>query len=447
MFIIYDFIFFIFSLIYLPIYLLKGKFHRGFSARLGNLPLDLKLDQPIWIHAVSVGEALSIRQLVEGLRKDFGQKKFVISTVTATGNKIVRGYAQAQDFVTYLPLDFSFIVKRVISKVDPSLFILAETELWPNLIRALYLRNIPLVIVNARISDRSFNRYRLIKFLIKPVLGKINLFCCQAAVDAERLITLGASGDKVRVTGNMKFDTLDYRDLGGENIEARKKLCLDYRDKFWVAGSTHQGEEEIILGAYKELLKDYPRLRLLIAPRHPERARDIEKLLNKYRFDVVMVSQLASLPVEPANQPTSQPANQPTIFILDTIGELTHFYSIADIVFVGGSLVKKGGHNILEPTALGKPIISGPYMFNFRDIKDVFLRRNAFLLAHNQNELKEKIKYLLDNSEEAGGFILRAKEIIFSNQGATERNLEVIKDLFVSLRGVPPAAGRRSNLY
>lgn len=426
MFIIYDFIFFIFSLIYLPIYLLEGKFHRGFSARLGKGILDLELNQPIWIHAVSVGEAKSIKQLVEGLKKDFAQKKLVISTVTATGNKIIKGYAQKEDYVTYLPLDFSFIVNKVINKIDPSLFILAETELWPNLIRALYRKRIPVVIVNARISDRSFQGYRVFKFLIKPILEKINLFCCQTELDARRLIALGAPKDKVKVTGNMKFDNLDYRDSGRENIETRKRLCLDCRDKFWVAGSTHSGEEEIILDAYKELLVKFPGLRLLIAPRHPERAKDIAKIINKYGFEYIFISSLSEVTSLRRQAPQK---SEVTVFILDTIGELVWFYAAADIVFVGGSLVKKGGHNILEPAVLAKPILSGPHMFNFRDIKDIFLEKNALILVHDKDELREKIKYLLASPEAISGLVLRAKEIILFNQGATKRNLEAIREL------------------
>ena len=209
MFILYDLIFLVFTLIYLPIYLFRGKFHRGFLARLGILPKNLSLDRPVWIHAVSLGEAISTRGLVEELRKAYPHKKFALSTVTATGNKIAREISRTGDFVTYLPLDFSFTVKTVINRINPGLFIIAETEIWPNLIAHLSKKGIPIVTVNARISDSSFKGYSAIKPLIKPILNKISLFCAQADLDADRLKKLGVAADKIKVTGNMKFDQLN----------------------------------------------------------------------------------------------------------------------------------------------------------------------------------------------------------------------------------------------
>lgn len=428
--IFYDLIFFIAAIIYIPIYLFKKKFHRGFILRLGFLPRDLTLNRPIWIHAVSVGEAMAVRGLVEELRNIYPDKRFVISTVTPTGNKIAKSMASENDFVTYLPLDFSFIVKAVIDKINPGLFIIAETEIWPNLISYLYNKNIPIFVVNGRISDRSFGGYLAIKFLVRPILNKITFFCVQTQRDAERLIRLGVSGDKIRVTGNMKFDIKDYADFKKTRLpeqardytDYRLKLGLSSKEKLFIAASTHPGEEEIILGTYKELLNEFPFLRFLIAPRHPERALEIIKLIKKFDFESMRISVF--------NRQTAKPRNPQTIFILDAVGQLMSFYAISDIVFVGGSLTKIGGHNILEPASLGKPIIFGPYMFNFKDIADLFLNNNACLSVPNKAELKQSIKELLNSPYKMEELGKKAKDLIVGNQGATRRNLELIKSLW-----------------
>lgn len=419
MFIFYDLIFLIVAIFFLPIYLFRKKFHRGFLSRLGFLPKGLELDRPIWVHAVSVGEAMAIRTLVEQLRNIYPNKRFVISTVTPTGNKIAKSIARDGDFVTYLPLDFSFIVKRVIGKIDPSVFIIAETEIWPNLISYLYKKNIPIITVNGRISDSSFKDYLIIKFLLKPILNKISYFCVQTESDLNRFKSLGVQDAKIKVTGNMKFDIADYTGKKYANYtDLRKKLGLKNEDKIFIAASTHPGEEEIILNVYKELWKEFPDLNLLVAPRHPERSKDIAKIASKFGFCSKFISSL----------PSQSPACvTKSVFILDVIGQLMNFYGIADIVFVGGSLVKKGGHNILEPASLAKLIIFGPYMFNFRDIADLFLSNKAAILVNNQEEIRAKIANLLSNPSIAAGFGENARQLIQQNQGATARNIEFIR--------------------
>jgi len=418
MFIIYDFVFLLFAFVCLPLYLLKKKFHKGFLARLGMLSEGLSLDRPIWIHAVSVGEVMSIKKMLEELKLAYPGKKFVISTVTPTGNKIARGIARPSDFVTYLPLDLSFIVRPVIDKINPCLFIIAETEIWPNLISCLYKKNIPVMIVNARISERSFKGYLSVKYLLRPILEKINQFCAQSETDAQRLLCLGVNKDKLRITGNLKFDSLTLAKAG---VDYRAKLGLGAKEKLFIAASTHSGEEEIILAAYAKLKEGSPDLRLLIAPRHPERSPQVCGLVKKTGFWPLRIGSLG--------KEKSGRQEDEAVFILDTIGELIGFYAIADIVFVGGSLVKKGGHNILEPASLGKPVLFGPYMFNFRDIAGVFLKAEAALAVHNGEELKEKIEYLLGNHSKIDEMARRGRELISENQGATKRNLESIRKI------------------
>ena len=246
MFIIYDLLFLIFALVYLPVYFFRGKLNSGLLRRVGFLPAQLNLDRPIWIHAVSVGEAVAIRGLVVQLRKVYPQKKIVISTVTATGNKIAQGLVNPGDFLTYLPLDFSFIVKHVLNKINPCIFIIAETEIWPNLITGLYKMKIPVVTVNGRISDGSYGGYRAIKFFIRPILRMVKQFCVQSEADALRLQSLGVDKQNIQVTGNLKFDiNLDQvAKIDGQIY--RQKLRLTQNDKLLVCGSTHPQEEEII---------------------------------------------------------------------------------------------------------------------------------------------------------------------------------------------------------
>ena len=436
--IIYNLFYILAAIIYLPVFLWRRKFHPGFSSRLGRLPKGLNLGQPIWIHAVSVGEAKAVKGLFEELKKKYPGRNFVISTVTPTGNKIARGIAGDKDLVTYLPLDLSFIVRRVLNKVKPCLFILAETEIWPNLIQCLYQKRIPVLVVNGRISDASFKGYRLAAFLLKAILNKISLFCAQTQRDADRLICLGVLRDKIRITGNMKFDAHTYPDFKKDGAGLRVKLGIQPQEKIWVAGSSHPGEEEIVLGAHQRLLRDFPDLRLVIAPRHPDRAKDIEKISRTRGFPSIFISKLnfglsltpLPVPVLPAGKrQAGNTYNLKPVFILDTIGQLMSFYALSDIVFVGGSLVRNGGHNILEPAALGKPILFGPHMFNFSDIADLFLENKAALLVKDGEGLCLKIKQLLNSPEEIERLSGRARALVSAHQGATQKTAQIIEGL------------------
>jgi 3-deoxy-D-manno-octulosonic-acid transferase len=421
MFILYDLAFVIFAIIYLPYFLLRKKLHQGFFQRLGFLPFNLGLEQPIWIHAVSVGEARVAQALVKQLRGIYPEKRFVFSNVTTTGNRIVHSFKEGDDFVFYLPLDLSFIVRRVVRKLRPCICIIVETEIWPNLITQLKKNAVPVVLVNARISDRSFLGYRIIRPLIKPILNKIDLFCVQSSRDAQRLSVLGAKSDKLKITGNMKYDFKDYTDYKRDYTDYKLKLGLGSKERLFVAGSTHPGEEKIVLNTYKRLLNEFPDLRLLIAPRHPERAKEIERLAAKLEFQSHFISTV---------QRTTQSAKRKAIFILDTIGQLRSFYAIADIVFVGGSLIKRGGQNILEPAYFSKAILFGPYMFNFRDISELFLERAAARRVQAQEGLLREVKFLLNNPSELETMGEKARQLVLGNQGATKRNIELIKGMF-----------------
>jgi len=416
---IYDVIFSLVAIFYLPVYFFRRKFHSGFLARLGFLPKAARFHKPIWIHAVSVGEVNAITALLEELRKAYPEKQIVISTVTSTGNRMAQAMAKGEDFVTYLPLDLGFAVKSSIDRINPCFFIIVETEIWPNLLTYLHKKGIPVITVNGRISDRSFKGYLSLKFLLKPILEKVSLFCMQSPLDAERLKRLGVSQEKILVTGNMKFDSkidLDKKDKD----DYRMKLGLGPHDKLLVAGSTHACEEEIVLAAYRHLLREFPHLKLLIAPRHPERSPEIEKIVSRFGFHGIFVS------IKPRECSSCAVTS---VFILDKLGELTSFYSIADIVFVGGSLIKTGGHNILEPAFLSKPILFGPHMFNFRDIAELFLINQAAIMVGDGEELRKHIARLLNEPALGDELSRRSRRIITENQGATLKNLQFIKKL------------------
>jgi len=413
MLIIYDILLLVFALFYLPYAAFKGKFKRDFILRLRLLPKNITFKRPIWLHAVSVGEVLSSRPLLERIRRAYPDKQIVISTITSTGNKIAQGLTKDSDFVFYLPLDLSFIIKKIIKRINPVICIIMETEIWPNLICGLNQEGIPILVANARISDKSYGKYRLMRFIFKPILNKINAFCAQTATDAQRLISLGVEKNKVKITGNMKFDMaitqvkkIDYTDL----------LNLGQDDKLWVCGSTHPGEEEIILEVYKKILPEFPGLKLLIAPRHPERAQEVAELVNKNNFKPVFISQ----PQIPAPK---------TIFILDTVGQLSSLYALADVVFVGGSLVKIGGHNVIEPAYFKKAVISGPYTHNFKDIMDCFLSKGSLIVAKNGQELQNNLRLLLKDSAARIALGEKAYQLIQEQQGAADRDLEEIKAL------------------
>jgi 3-deoxy-D-manno-octulosonic-acid transferase len=432
MILIYDLLFIISVLWYLPVYAFKRKFHRGFLMRLGFLPPDIKNKlgdaRPIWLHAVSVGEVNALRLLLKGLHKEYPHTPLIISTVTPTGNAVAASIARKEDLVFYLPLDISAVVRYVVKIIRPALFIIAETEIWPNLISCLYKNKVPMAIVNARISDKSFRKYRVIKFCLAPILNKIAQFCVQTNTDALRLRELGVGDEKIMVTGNMKFDTTDYAESPSEKntgyADYRKKLGLNEDDKLFVAGSTHPGEEEKILWVYKELLKEFGNLKLLLAPRHPRRTQDIERLVLNNDFKAMPISQLGRIRLQ---------AQRTTVFILDTIGQLLPFYAISGLVFVGGSLIKKGGQNLLEPAAFAKPVLFGPYMFNFRDIARIFIENKACVLVRDREELLDGVKGLLRNPSKMTELGARARQLILQNQGATERNLECIRKIALVL--------------
>jgi len=414
---LYDLIFLLFSIIYLPYLFIKGKAHKDFKERFGFLPHKLKgfRKDAIWVHAVSVGEVLAVKSLINRLKEAFPEQRIILSTTTKTGNEMARKTFGETVLRFYFPIDFHNVVERIIDFINPLCFILVETEIWPNLILALSYRKVPVFIVNGRISDKSFRGYRLIKRVFSLTLKRIKVFLMQTDQDAERIIALGAPGERVKVTGNVKYDIEKKRDDKSQMPEVNKKdLGINESEHLLICGSTHKGEEEILLGAYKKLLEVFPSLRLLIAPRHVDRAGDIEKVCSDFGFTSCRIS-----------NPKVQPSN--AVLILDTMGELSRLYSIASVVFMGGSLIKRGGHNIVEPAAHSKPILFGPFMHNFRDMAGQFLTEGAALKVCDQLQLVSAITALIMDNAHALEMGTKACRLVTKNKGAVERIVKEIQ--------------------
>lgn len=393
------------------------KIRKGLKQRLGFLNESInkaRNENLIWAHAASVGEVVAMGNLIRAIKKECPDYDFVISTLTTTGQTMARKVIPDARAFIYFPLDFSCIAGRVLDTIKPKLFIITETELWPNFIREAKKRTIPIMVANGRISTGSFRKYKMVKFLMNRVLENIDLFIMQSRMDAERIISLGANSSTVTVTGNLKFD------VGTDILLRSANPNLQSNKLIFVAGSTHRGEEETILDVYGEIKKSYPQIVLILAPRHMQRVNEVEKLLNSRNFKFTRRSELSS---------PFQGNNLNQIILLDTIGELTHFYALAKIVFVGGSLVPVGGHNILEPASLGKGVLFGPYMDNFEEIAQSFISRGAGRVVSNREELLNSILKLLSNPEELERMGRTALEIVKAHKGAAEKSAILAKNL------------------
>lgn len=411
---LYDIFFIIFSIVYIPCLLFKGKLHREFKQKFGILPAKVgQFDRPVWIHAVSVGEAAVASKLAGEIKNNFKGVSVIISTTTKTGNEMVQKTAKgAVDAVFYYPLDISMVVSKVIRFINPRLYVMIETELWPNLLEEMKVRGIPVVLANGRISDKSFLNYKKIGSITRRILGCIDHFCMQSDKDAERIKVLGADSKKVSVTGNMKFDEELAAPLEGESF-SRVYLGFSESDKVIVAGSTHPPEEAEIISIFKELKAKYSDLRLVLAPRHVERKEAVKIYIEKAGFQYRCFSDIVNS--------TEKYAGSVDIILIDTIGHLRDLYKVATVVFVGGSIASKGGQNPIEPARLGKPVVFGPHMQNFREIADIFLENEAAMRASGVSQLKEIFDKLLIDEDSRLKIAKNATKVVNDNSGALTR--------------------------
>lgn len=428
MILLYNTLLYLYFILALPWYVLqmtrKEKYRAGLAQRLGRFPAwlfpPLRQRPRIWIHAVSVGETLAVVPLIKLLRREIPGYEIVLSTVTSTGNAVAREKAGDDATVIYFPLDFRFSVNRALDVVKPALVLLVETELWPNFISCAHRRRIPLAIINGRISDRSFPRYLKTRFIFRQLLCRIDLFSMQSAQDAERIRLIGAPPGRIKITGNMKFDT-DPPVPGMEPGKGKGALSVGIPEgkDLLVAGSTHQGEEEIILSVWHELRDTFPELMLVIAPRHPERAAPVEEICVERNIPYLLRSQLQ----------TGRQIPGDAVLVVDTMGELTQFYAVATVVFVGKSLVEGGGQNIIEPASLARPVLFGPHMENFREAVALLVQSGGGTMVHHTGELKASIAHLLSHPEEREEMGRRAAAAVATCRGATRRNVQLIKEL------------------
>jgi 3-deoxy-D-manno-octulosonic-acid transferase len=409
-------------LVGLPFYLWKGratgKYLRTFRERMGRLPVYLNLDgdRSIWIHAVSVGEVLAARPLVPALRERFPGHRVFLSTTTVTGNEVAKKSVRGLDGLFFAPFDFPHPVRRALEVVNPSLLLLVETELWPNLIHEANRRGTRVALVNGRISPRSFPRYKRVRRFLASVLAEIDLFLMQGEAHAERIREMSAPPDRVHVTGNLKFDAVET----GRPPERLARLVNagGARRPLWVAGSTVDGEEELVLSAFHRVRERVPQARLLVAPRHPERFATVPGLIEAAGFRCVRRSAL-----DPAAWTDGE------VLLLDTLGELAQLYALASVVFVGGSLVPSGGHNILEPAVAGKPVLVGPHMENFQEIADAFRSESAMLQVASADELGREVGALLLDEPRRLGLGERARGLVGRNRGAVARTADALAPL------------------
>jgi 3-deoxy-D-manno-octulosonic-acid transferase len=392
-------------------------------ARLGFDPRPRSGRRPGWIHAVSVGESIAAVPLATGLRRRYPQLPLVMTTVTETGAQVVRQRLDELVEHRYFPLDLPRAVGRVVDAIDPAFLICMETELWPNLLRRLHARGVPVMIANGRLSDRSFRRYTVVRSLLRPMLKSIQLFAMQSEEDARRIIALGAPADRVVVTGNMKHDVVTP--AADQEERWRRCLRLDAARRVWMAGSTHPGEEEAVLDAHALAREGCPDLALIVAPRHPERATEVVDLVRARGWPVVRRSALVD-PLAPDAAMIVDPPAQDTVIVLDTVGELAGLYAVADVVFVGGSLVPRGGQNLLEPARLGKAVLFGPHTGNFREAAALLLSEGGGLIVTNPAELASGLRALLADETERRRMGAAARAAAAGRQGAVGRTLDLV---------------------
>jgi 3-deoxy-D-manno-octulosonic-acid transferase len=365
-----------------------------------------------WVHAVSVGEAIAAAPLVEGLHRAYPELPLVVSTVTETGARVVRERYAGIATHRYFPLDLPAPVRRVIDGINPAFFICMETELWPNMLRALAARGVPAMIANGRLSDRSYRRYRLVRGAMRSVLADVRVFAMQSGEDARRVIALGAEPERVVVTGNLKNEAAP--DPAGATDIWRRLLALRPGQPVWIAGSTHRGEDEAVLEAHAQALAEWPALTLVIAPRHPQRVAEVQALVGARGWTAVRRSQL----------PGQRPAR--AVIVLDTVGELAQLYSVADVVFVGGSMVDAGGHNMLEPVLRGKPVLFGPHTQNFRESAALLVASGAAAVVLDGAALGRELRRLLADPALCVARGAAGYAAVASRHGAVRETLELV---------------------
>jgi len=371
----------------------------------------------IWVHAVSVGEVISAIPLIREIKGRYPSLRIVISTVTDTGQKLARERISDLAYPVYLPFDLALVLKKVIKSLKPRLFIVMETELWPNTFRVLRKEGIPILVVNGRISDRSFKGYKKIRFFIKEVVKWVDMFCMQEEVYKKRIRALGADEDRIMVTGNFKFDITP--------LDRIPEWSGSLRGPVIVAGSTHEGEEDLVVSVFMRLRNEHSELNLIIAPRHPERFHKVEDMLRAQGLPYIKRSEMSPRATDREQEGGEDQRLSGTIIILDTIGELAPAYGMAEVAIIGGSFASHGGHNPLEPAFWGKPVVCGPHMENFPFIQDFYTERAA--IKTEEEGLYGVLNELLRSPEKRTTMGKKARLLYDEKAGAVHRAMEILE--------------------
>jgi 3-deoxy-D-manno-octulosonic-acid transferase len=421
-------------LLWVLVRLLRGKRGGGLAERLGWLPaavieLGASADPVLWVHCASVGEVNAAAPILRELRVRVPLAHIVLSTMTATAQDAAQKRDLGVDAIFYFPLDAPLIVERVLDGINPTVLVLVETELWPNLLWLARRRGTRTMIVNGRISDRAYPRNRALLPVFRWALSHADLIGAQSQLDAERFIGLGADPAVVSVGGNSKFDEVPIQLLPAEAARWRQEFGFAEDDEVLLAGSTHEGEEEIILSVFDHLRFSHKRLQLIIAPRHPERGDRVHQLVREHGYDVYRRSHV--LQAREAGEEIGPPGDAAVrVPIIDTIGELASLYGCADLVIVGGSLVKGlSGHNLLEPIAQGKLALFGRYVSAFRDISAIAVREGCGIQVQTAEELQEQCDRLLNNPEERTVVVARGERMLTKYAGASARYAQAVAEM------------------
>ena len=413
--------------IIIPIFVLRATRERGFIERIkqsfGFYPQEtiekVAGKNAIWVHAASVGEIVATSPLVREFRKVFPDSPILVSVVTTGGYEMAHRIIKDADAIIYFPLDLPFLASRVVGRIRPRVFLPVETELWPNFLKKAKQLDVPVMMVNGRISDRSVKQYKYLFGMLREMIGTVKCFAMQSSIDADYIMRLGAPRELVTVTGNTKFDQAYTSVSADERAALIEELGLSGASRIMIAGSTHRGEEELVLAAFKAVREKDPGVRLIIAPREVLRTMEVEHLCRKAGFTVTTRKELQK----------GDAARGEDIVILDTVGELGRVYGLGDVIYIGGSLIPHGGHNILEPAAHGKAIIVGNQMFNFKDIHALFRNRNAVVTVTNGEELTRETLRLFGDAAERARLEAETLAIINENKGASEKSARILVEM------------------
>ena len=384
----------------------------GWAARFGFQQLPPAPQPLIWIHAVSVGEVKAASSLVHRLRISYPDRHILVTTITATGAAITRQLFGDKVMHLYLPYDLPHAISGFLNAIRPEILIVMETELWPNLYHQADERGIKIILVNARLSSRSFARYRKVRFFMREELQKISVIAAQTTDDGRRFEAIGADPARITVSGNIKFDVTPVHSIGQEGEAVR--AWLSCQRPVWIAASTHEGEEHLVLDAHKRVLEHKSDCLLIIAPRHPERFKKVQNLVMDNGYNAVSRSM------------TTEVSKHIQVLILDSMGELPVFFAAADIAFVGGSLLPHGGHNVLEPAVAGIPVLTGRYTDNFREVTGMLEEAHALRRIADGNELATEVIKLLASAERRHVMGQAGKEVVERNRGSVDRVMELI---------------------